>query len=94
MIVMVNEQKVEVDEQTKKPKGTIEYEFYKAGTSERIGDPIVEDISSLQGGASQVTVEHLLPLRDFQPGAYTLKIKVVDSKRNQTVNESANFTVL
>ncbi len=92
----------EVDEETKKPKGTIEYEFYKAGTNERIGDPIVEDVatalstpsSGLEGGATQVTVGHLLPLKDFQPGAYTLKVKVVDSKRNQTVNETANFTVL
>jgi len=84
----------EPDEQTKKPKGTIEYDFYKAGTNERIGDPIVEDVSSLEGGATQVTVEHLLPLKDFEPGAYTLKVKIVDNVRNQTVNESANFTVL
>ena len=81
------------DEQTHKPKGTIQYEFYKAGSTERIGDPIVEDVSTLGGGATQVTVEHLLPLKDFEPGVYTLKIKIVDSKRNQTVNQTANFTV-
>jgi hypothetical protein len=84
----------ETDEKDRKPRGTIQYEFYKAGTNERIGDPIVEDVSTIEGGgASQVTVEHLLPLKDFAPGNYTLKIKIVDSKRNQTVNESANFTV-
>jgi hypothetical protein len=84
---------LQVDEETKKPKGTIEYEFYKTGTTERFGDAIVEDISTLGGGASQVTVEHLLPLKDFAPGGYTLKIKIVDSKRNQTINQTATFTV-
>jgi len=84
---------LQVDEETKKPKGTIEYEFIKTGTNERLGDPIVEDISTLGGGASQVTVEHLLPLKDFTPGGYTLKIKIVDSKRNQTINQTATFTV-
>ena len=83
----------EVDEQTKKPQGTIQYEFYKAGTNERIGDPIVEDVAKLGGGAAQVTVEHLLSLKDFAPGMYTLKVKIVDSKRNQTVNDQATFTV-
>ena len=83
----------QIDEETKKPKGSIEYEFYKAGTNERIGDPIVEDVATAGGGAAQVTIEHLLPLTDFAPGAYTLKIKIVDTKRNQTVNQTANFTV-
>jgi len=84
----------ETDEQSKKPQGTVEYDFYKAGTNERIGDPIVEDVSTLGGGATQVTIEHLLSLKDFEPGSYTLKIKVVDAKRNQTINQQANFTVL
>ena len=63
----------QIDEETKKPKGTIEYEFYKTGTTERIGDPIVEDVSTLGGGASQVTVEHLLPLKDFDAGRVYFK---------------------
>ncbi|HTS75640.1 MAG TPA: GWxTD domain-containing protein [Bryobacteraceae bacterium] len=92
----------QADEKTHKPKGTIEYDFYKAGTNEMVGDPIVEDLASslatpnsgIEGGATQVTVEHLLPLKDFKPGAYTLKIKIVDGLRNATINDSANFTVL
>jgi hypothetical protein len=40
-----------------------------------------------------VTVEKLLPLKDLAPGTYTLKIKVVDKKRNQTLTPSATFTI-
>jgi hypothetical protein len=52
-----------------------------------------EEVGTLQGGASQVVVEHLLPLKDLAPGDYTLKMKVVDKKRNQTLTPSAGFTV-
>ena len=52
-----------------------------------------EDVSAISGGASQVVVEKLLPLQSFEPGQYTLKIKVVDKRRNQTLTPSATFTV-
>jgi len=52
-----------------------------------------EDVSALSGGAAQVTVEKLLSLKDLEPGQYTLKMKVVDKKRNQTLTPSATFTV-
>ena len=38
-------------------------------------------------------VEKLLPLKSLEPGKYTLKMKVVDKKRNQTLTPSATFTV-
>jgi GWxTD domain-containing protein len=83
----------EPDEKTKKPEGTIQYEIFKNGTPERVFE-FSEDIGSIPGaGASQVTVEKLLPLKDLQPGNYVLKIKVVDKKRNQTLTPSATFTV-
>jgi len=34
-----------------------------------------------------------LPLQGLQPGQYTLKLKVTDRNRNQTLNSSAQFTV-
>jgi hypothetical protein len=43
--------------------------------------------------ANQVTIEKLLPLKALPPGTYTLKVRVVDSKRNQTLQQQANFTV-
>ncbi len=82
----------EMDEQTKKPEGTIEYEISKNGSTEKVFE-FSEDVKSVAGGAAQVTVEKLLPLKDLAPGQYTLRIKATDKKRNQTVNQSAVFTI-
>ena len=43
--------------------------------------------------AQQVTIEKLLPLQNLKPGQYTLKMKVTDRNRNQTLIPSATFTV-
>jgi hypothetical protein len=83
----------EPDEKTKKPEGTIDYEIVKNGSNEKVFE-YSEDLSaSLGGGAAQVVVEKLLPLQNLAPGQYTLKMKVVDKKRNQTLTPSATFTV-
>jgi GWxTD domain-containing protein len=82
----------EMDETTKKPDGTVQYEIVKDGSTQKVFE-YSEEVSSLPGGASQVTVEKLLPLKDLEPGKYTLRIKVVDKKRNQTLTPSATFTV-
>jgi GWxTD domain-containing protein len=82
----------EMDQQTKKPSGSIQYEIVKAGSNEKVFD-FSEDVAGLPGGASQLTIEKLLPLKDLAPGTYTLKIKVVDKKRNQTLTPTATFTV-
>ena len=86
----------EADEKTHKPEGTIEYEIVKNGpngTNEVVMPSYSEELSSLKGGASQIVVEKLLPLSELKPGQYTLKIKVTDKKRNQTLTPSATFTV-
>jgi GWxTD domain-containing protein len=81
------------DEKTHKPNGTIEYEVVKNGTNEKIFE-FAEEISSMPGAsAQQVTVEKLLPLKDLQPGQYTLKIRVLDKNANQTLTPTAQFTV-
>ena len=49
---------------------------------------------SLTGGAAQMIIEKRLPLLNFEPGDYTLKIKVTDKKRNETLTPTATFTVL
>ncbi len=82
----------QMDEQTKKPDGVIEYEIVKNGSTDKIFE-YSEDVKSVGGGAAQVTVEKLLPLKDLAPGQYTLKVKATDKKRNQTVNQTATFTI-
>jgi GWxTD domain-containing protein len=81
------------DEKTQKPSGQIEYEVVKNGSNEKIFE-FTEDIASLPGAsASQVTVEKLLPLAKLQPGQYTLKLKITDRNRKQTLTPTAQFTV-
>jgi GWxTD domain-containing protein len=81
------------DEKTQKPSGTIEYEVVKQGTNEKILE-FSEDVTAIAGAsATQVTVEKLLPLKTLEPGAYTLKMKVTDKLRNQTLTPTANFNV-
>ena len=40
-----------------------------------------------------MVIGELLPLQGMEPGQYTLRMKVVDKKRNQTLTPSATFTV-
>jgi len=81
------------DEKTKKPNGAIQYEIVKTGTDKPVLD-YSEEVTALPGAsAQQVTVEKLLPLRSLDPGEYTLKLKVVDRNRNQTLTPTASFTV-
>jgi len=82
----------EADEKTHKPDGTIDYEIVKAGSNEKVFE-YSEDIGASPGAASQIIVEKLLPLQTLEPGKYTLRMKVIDKKRNQTLTPSANFTV-
>lgn len=82
----------EPDEKTKKPNGTVEYEIVKNGSNQKVFE-YTEDVNSLEGSASQITVQKLLPLKSLEPGSYTLRLKVQDKVRNQTLTPTATFTV-
>src|ERR1017187_475682 len=82
------------DEKTNKPNGSIQYEITKTGTNDKPVLDYTEQVNQIPGASSaQVTVEKLLPLQALDPGQYTLKMKVVDKNRNQTLTPTANFTV-
>lgn len=78
------------DPATHRPNGTIEYEIVKSGTN----DVVFAFHEDLQGAASEVILERLLPLNRFAPGSYTFRITVVDKIRNQTITPSATFQVV
>jgi hypothetical protein len=80
------------DEKTQKPQGTIEYEILRSSDSSKVLE-YTEDVSTLNGSAAQLTIEKLLPLQSLEPGQYILKLKVTDSLRNQTLTQSASFTI-
>ena len=81
----------QTDERSNKPSGTIQYEVTKKGSDEKIFE-FAEEVGEKTG--TDFTVEKLLPLKTLEPGQYTLKMKVTDKLRNQTITPSATFTVI
>ncbi|MDQ6708441.1 MAG: GWxTD domain-containing protein [Acidobacteriota bacterium] len=81
------------DEKTQKPNALVEYEVTKNGSNEKVFD-FSEEVAGMAGAsANQVTIEKLLPLGSMAPGQYTLKLKVIDKNRNQTLTPTTTFTV-
>jgi len=82
-----------MDEKTKKPEGSIEFEVVNRANNQTVLSQ-TEDLSTIpNASAFLVTVEKKLPLQSLSPGQYTLKLKVTDKLKNQTLTPSAPFTV-
>jgi GWxTD domain-containing protein len=82
-----------MDAKTKKPSGTINYQIVNDATKKTVVD-VNQDLSTVpNASAFLVTVERMLPLKNFAPGKYTLKIVLTDKLKNQTINQAAPFTV-
>jgi GWxTD domain-containing protein len=82
----------QADEKTSKPSGEIEYEIVKTSDNSKVLE-FKEDVSSVEGSAAQLTIEKLLPLGSMDPGQYTLKVKVTDKLKNQSLTQSAQFSI-
>lgn len=81
-----------MDEKTKKPEGTIEYDVLNASNEKVMSQ--TEDLTAIpNASAFLVTVEKKLPLRSLAPGKYTIQLKVNDKLKNQSLTPSAQFTV-
>jgi hypothetical protein len=84
---------LKADEKSQKPDGLIVYEIVRNGTNEKIFE-YSEEVASIEGAsAQQVTIEKLLPLRSFEPGQYTLRVKVTDRNAQQSLTQTATFTI-
>jgi GWxTD domain-containing protein len=81
-----------MDEKTKKPNGTVEYEIVDAQNKTVLDAS--EDLATIpNSSAFLVTVEKKLPLKSLAPGKYTLRLKVTDKLKNQSLTPTAQFTV-
>ncbi len=82
-----------MDQKTKKPDGTVEYQVVNKANNQTVLSQ-TEDLNSIpNASAFLVTVEKKLPLKSLPPGQYTLKLKLFDKLKNQTLTPSAPFTV-
>jgi hypothetical protein len=81
-----------MDEKSKKPEGTVTYDVVDANNKTVLTQ--TEDLSTIPNASPfLVTVEKQLPLKALTPGKYTLKLKVLDKLKNQSLAPSAQFTV-
>jgi hypothetical protein len=82
-----------MDQKTKKPQGTIEYEVVNNADNKTVMTQ-TEDLTEFKNASGfLLTVEKKLPLKSLPPGKYTLKLKVDDKLKNQSLTPSAQFTV-
>jgi GWxTD domain-containing protein len=82
-----------MDQKTKKPEGTIEYEVINAATNKEVAS-VTDKIQSIPNASGfLVTAERKMKLSGLAPGKYKLVLKVTDSLKNQTLAPSAEFTV-
>jgi GWxTD domain-containing protein len=82
-----------MNEKTKKPEGSVEYDVVNAANNQTVLSQ-TEDLNAIpNSSAFIVTVEKKLPLKTLPPGKYTLRLKVTDKLKNQTLTPSAPFTV-
>jgi hypothetical protein len=83
----------------KKADGVVKYQIVKdiPGAASQEVAAFDEEISDIirqnRGSPMEVVLAKQVNLAGFDPGQYTLKMTVVDRKRNQTVTKSASFTV-
>lgn len=81
------------DEASKKFDATIQYEVKKLGSDETIFT-FEEAASTIENASSsQVIIEKMLPLNNFEPGTYEIKMKVTDNVTNDVLVPTATFKV-
>ncbi len=82
-----------MDQKTKKPEGSIEYNVVNAADNKTVLTQ-TEDLTAIPNASPfLVTVEKKLPLKTLAPGKYMLKLKITDKLKNQSVTPSTQFTV-
>ena len=81
------------DDTTHKPVGEVTWEVAKVGSNETILSQTEQLADIKDASPSQVTLEKTLNLKSLAPGKYTIRIKITDKNRNQTLTPHAEFTV-
>jgi len=81
---------LKLDEGTKKPSATVETLITKNGREVKRE---IEQASELSNAAAQMTLSKSVPLKDFEPGEYSLQVKVTDNLTKDVIASAEKFTV-
>ncbi|HEY6971556.1 MAG TPA: GWxTD domain-containing protein [Candidatus Angelobacter sp.] len=81
-----------VDEKTKRPSATVEYQIVNTATNKSVVD-ITENTSQMGNVSDQLTLQKSLPLSKLDPGVYQITIKVNDLLSKQAIAPTARFAI-
>jgi len=81
---------LKLDEGTKKPSATVETLITKNGREVKRE---IEEASELSNAAAQMTLSKTVPLKDFEPGEYSVQVKVTDNLTKDVIASAEKFTV-
>ncbi len=79
-----------LDPQTHRPSAEVHYEIVKEGKTILSQ---TEQAAKMTNASQQITLQKTLPLKQLQPGRYTVQIKVTDNVKKQTISPSTTFEV-
>ena len=81
---------LKLDEATRKPSATVELLITKNGREVKRE---IEEASELSNAAAQMTLSKNVPLKDFEPGEYSVQVKVTDNLTKDVIASAEKFTV-
>ena len=81
---------LKLDEATHKPSATVETLISRNGQEVKRS---VEQANELSSAAAQMTMEKSVPLKEFEPGEYTVQVKVTDNLTKEIIASSQKFAV-
>jgi GWxTD domain-containing protein len=81
---------LKLDEGTHKPSATVETLISRNGQEVQ---KTVEQASELSSAASQMTLAKTMPLKEFEPGEYTVQIKITDNLTKEIIASTEKFAV-
>jgi GWxTD domain-containing protein len=81
---------LKLDEGTHKPSATVEMLISRNGQEVQKS---VEQANELSSAAAQMTLAKSLPLKEFEPGEYTVQIKVTDNLSKEIIASTQKFAV-
>src|SRR5947207_10377993 len=81
---------LKLDDASKKPSATVETLITKNGREVKKD---VEQASELSNAAAQMTLSKTVSLKDFEPGEYSVQVKVTDNFTKDVIASAEKFTV-
>ena len=81
---------LQIDEDSLKPSATVETLITRDGQQVL---KIVENMDELSGAAQQMTLQKTLTLADFEPGEYSLQVRINDNLSGEITSQSSKFVV-